>query len=174
MNARHFKAALACVIYCGTVVLANWLTSHFGFVAVGFGLSATAGTYAAGLSFGARDLAQNYAGRRAALGAVAVGAVLSTILAVPQIAVASGVAFLLSELLDYAIYTPLRARNATATAIVASNTAGAILDTFVFLGIAGFPITGAVVAGQLVGKAWMTLFAVLAWEVARAVSRHRK
>ena len=168
------KATLAVVAYAATVVLANWMTTKFGLVPVGFGLVATAGTYAAGLSFGARDLAQNYAGQRAALFAVLAGAVLSAVVAAPQIAVASGVAFLLSELLDYAIYTPLRRRGATGRAIVVSNTAGTIVDTFVFLGIAGFPITTTVVLGQIVGKAWMTLLAVAVWGGVRAVSRNRK
>jgi len=34
--------------FVAAIVLANWLTSRYGFVSVGLGLSATAGTYAAG------------------------------------------------------------------------------------------------------------------------------
>ena len=150
------------------------MTTHFGLVPVGFGLVATAGTYAAGISLGARDLAQNYAGKWATIAAVLVGAGISVVVAAPQIAVASGVAFLLSELLDFAVYTPLKERGATASAIGASNLVGAVIDTFVFLTIAGFPVTSTVVLGQLVGKAWMTIAAIAVWSAFRAVSRNRK
>lgn len=167
------KANLALLSYVSTIVLANWLTTTFGLVPVGFGLLATAGTYAAGLSFGLRDLCQTYAGKTATFVAVVLGALISGIVAAPQIAVASAVAFLVSESFDFAIYTPLRAKGATATAIVASNTAGSIIDTLLFLAIAGFPVTLQIITGQMVGKGWMTLLAVLTWKVCRAVSSNR-
>jgi len=47
--------AAAFVAFVGSIVLANWLIRHYGFVPVGFGLTAPAGTYAAGLVFVARD-----------------------------------------------------------------------------------------------------------------------
>jgi uncharacterized PurR-regulated membrane protein YhhQ (DUF165 family) len=167
------KAFASLSFYAGTIVLANWLTSRFGLVAVGFGLSATAGTYAAGLSLGARDMAQTFAGKAAVLAAVIAGAFLSAILANPQIALASGIAFLFSELLDFSIYVPLKKRKSTGWAIAGSNAAGAVLDTLLFLWIAGFPLTQSGVAGQLVGKAWMTFLALVVWRCADVVSRNR-
>ena len=45
---------------------------------------------------------------------------------------ASVAAFLLSELFDYAVYTPLQERRLI-TAVVASSLAGLIIDSIVFL-----------------------------------------
>ena len=74
------------------------------------------------------------------LTAILVGALLSAALS-PSIALASGVAFLVSETADWAIYTPLRSRSIVAAAL-ASNTVGAALDSAVFLALAGFPLSG--------------------------------
>lgn len=141
-------AFLACII------AANYLTTEHGMVPVGFGLTATAGTYLAGLTFVLRDTVQDTAGRRAALALIVAGAVLSYAVSDPRIALASGLAFLASELADLTIYTPLR-RRGYVRAAVASNVAGAVVDTFLFLAVAGFPIAGAW-QGQLVGKLTIT------------------
>jgi uncharacterized PurR-regulated membrane protein YhhQ (DUF165 family) len=161
------------VLFALVVFLANWLTTHYGIVSVGFGLMATAGTYAAGVAFGLRDWCQETSGRWGAMWAVLLGAALSAVLASGRIAVASAVAFLLSELLDLAIYTPLRNKNKYG-AIVASNTVGSAFDTVLFLSIAGFGITSSVFWGQMVGKGWMTLAAVLALAIFRAKKQTTK
>ena len=158
--------------YLGTVVLANYLTAHYGFVPVGFGLAATAGTYAAGLAFVARDAVQDTLGRAGVLAVLAVGAVLSWWLSTPQLAVASAAAFALSELVDMAVYTPLR-RRGYVRAAVASNLIGSLVDTCLFLTLAGFGLTGLSVSGQLVGKAWMTVATVALVVIARALLRNR-
>lgn len=158
--------------YLSTVVLANWLTAGFGFVPVGVGLAATAGTYAAGLAFVARDLVQDVAGRVAVVAALAAGGVLSWFLATPALAVASAVAFGLSELADMAVYSPLR-RRGYVRAAVASNLVGSVVDTVVFLSLAGFGLAPLVVAGQLVGKAWVTVAVVAGVVVVRALLRNR-
>jgi uncharacterized PurR-regulated membrane protein YhhQ (DUF165 family) len=153
--------------YVSTVVLANWLTSSFGLVAAGFALLVPAGTYAAGLALGLRDVLQDAAGVRWVLAAIAIGTALSFVVADPFIAVASGTAFLVAELADLAVYTPLR-RRGWRRALVASNVVGSAVDTLLFLWIAGFPITGQSVAGQLVVKAvWCTAAVLLVREVAR-------
>lgn len=162
----------AIVAYLSTIVLANWLTARFGFVPVGLGLAATAGTYLAGAAFVARDAVQDTAGRLAAVGAVVAGCGLSWFVATPQLAVASGAAFLLSELADMAIYTPLRRRGYVRAAL-ASNLAGSVVDTFIFLWLAGFGLSVLVVGGQLVGKAYATLAVVGAVVIGRALLRDR-
>lgn len=144
--------------FVGCVLAANWLTDRYGFVPVGFGLSATAGTYAAGLSFGVRDALHELAGRRVVALAICVGAVLSALVS-PSLALASGVAFLVSEFADLAVYAPLRRRRWVA-AVVASNLVGAVVDTVVFLHLAGFPVSDAL-AGQVVGKTLMILPALV-------------
>lgn len=167
--ALRVGAALA---FVGTVVLANWLVVRFGLVPAGFGLLVPAGTYAAGLSLSLRDLLHEAGGLRWVIGAIATGAALSFLLGDGRIALASGVAFLLAELFDLAVYAPLR-RRAWRTAVIASNAVGAIVDTFTFLVLAGFPITFSLVAGQLLVKAvWVTLgFLVFAELIRRTVLR---
>lgn len=165
------RTAIA-VAYVATVVLANWLTSSFGLVAAGFALLVPAGTYAAGLALGLRDVLQDAAGIRWVLGAIAVGTVVSFVVADPIIAAASGTAFAIAELADLAVYTPLR-RRGWRRALVVSNAVGAVADTLLFLWLAGFPITGASVGGQVLVKAvWCTAAVLLVREVARrALSR---
>lgn len=160
----------ALATYVGAVVAANWLTSRYGFVPVGFGLTTTAGTYAAGVALLARDALQDTAGRRAVLAAICIGALLSAWLSTPQLALASGAAFLIAELSDMAIYTPLR-RRGWARAVLASNAIGAALDTVAFLALAGFPIWTAL-PGQLVGKLlWATAAPVAVVVAVRRVRR---
>jgi hypothetical protein len=137
-------------------LFANWLTARYGFVPAGFGLQVTAGTYAAGLALGFRDKVQDTMGRWGVLTAIGVGAFLSWWVA-PNLAVASGVAFALSELADTAVYTPLRNRGWT-RAVIASNLVGAVVDTVVFLWIAfGWAAVTGGLTGQVVGKLWATL-----------------
>jgi queuosine precursor transporter len=165
-------AALAAYVAC--IVLANVLTNEFGMVPVWFGLLATAGTYSAGLALLARDVAQDVAGRLAVVAAIVVGAGLSAWLSTPKLALASGVAFLVAESLDMAVYTPLREKG-WARAVLASNIVGGVVDTFVFLWLADFPITSLSVGGQLAGKLlWATLIPVLIVSaVAWRARRHR-
>jgi queuosine precursor transporter len=166
-------AAMAGTAYVGTVVAANVLTNRYGMVPVWPGVAATAGTYAAGVALLARDVVQDTAGRRTVLAAIAAGALLSAWLATPQLAIASGAAFAASEVADMAIYTPLR-RKGWARAVLASNLVGAVVDTVLFLWLAGFPVMASL-PGQLIGKAvWATalpvLLAVTVRRVRRAVS----
>lgn len=152
-------AFLACIL------AANFATTRFGMIPVGFGMVATAGTYLAGLSFILRDGLQDLAGRRVTLGVIIAGAVLSYLVSDPFIALASGVAFLLSEVTDQAIYSPLR-RRGYIRAAVASNVVGTLVDTLAFLWIAGFPIIAGA-PGQVVGKLTLTALAVAAVVAAR-------
>ena len=96
--------------YVAVIVLANWAIQQFGVVPVGFGLVAPAGVYFAGLAFTFRDLVQEQLGRAWTFGAILIGAALSAVIS-PQFALASGVAFLISELADFLVYTPLRTRH---------------------------------------------------------------
>lgn len=140
--------------FIATILAANYVTTQYGMVPVGFGLVATAGTYFAGLAFILRDLVQDTAGRKAVIALIVTGAALSYAISAPFIATASAVAFLLSEAADFAVYTPLRKRGYIRAA-AASNLVGSIVDTAIFLTIAGFPLRQAF-AGQLVGKTLVT------------------
>lgn len=144
--------------YIATIIAANWAIATFGVVPVGFGLVAPAGVYFAGLAFTFRDLVHERFGRAWTLVAILAGAGLSVTIS-PEFALASGVAFLFSELADFAVYTPLRQRHWLG-AVVASNTVGLVVDSALFLGLAFGSF--AFLPGQVVGKAWMTLLAVAA------------
>ena len=127
------------VAFTSVIIAANAVTSWWGIVTVA-GVTATAGTWLAGFGFVARDALQERGGTRWVLAAIVAGALLSAGLS-PAIAVASGVAFLMSELSDWAVYTPLRARSRTSAALL-SNTVGAAIDSALFLMLAGFPLDG--------------------------------
>jgi uncharacterized PurR-regulated membrane protein YhhQ (DUF165 family) len=156
-------------LYIGTVFAANWAITHIGLVPVGFGLLAPAGVYFAGLAFTLRDLTHDALGRRAVLMAVLIGAVLSGLLS-PSLALASGTAFLVSELADFAVYTPLRGRSWLG-AVALSNTVGLTLDSVLFLWLAFGSLE--FLPGQMVGKVWMTALAVVLLFCVRHVRKER-
>lgn len=176
-RARLILGAALCVALLAGIVAANYATSRWGFVPVGFGLTATAGTFAAGFTIALRDGIQDSLGRRAVLVVIVSGTILSFAIADPAIAIASGAAFLLSELLNFAIYTPLRNRSKFGDrrwggAVTASNLAGAVADTAIFVGIAfGWAAVLPAMLGQLVGKAWATLMYLVIGGVAGALLR---
>lgn len=159
---------IAALGYLATILAANWAIGRWGLVPVGFGLLAPAGVYFAGLAFTLRDLTQERLGRRWCLLVILAGAALSFLLGSGRIAVASGAAFLLSELADFAVYQPLRARR-WLLAVALSNTVGATVDSAIFLAIAFGSLD--FIAGQLVGKSWVTVAAIaVLWGARRAVS----
>lgn len=150
--------------YIAIIFAANWAISTFGVVPVGFGLLAPAGVYFAGLAFTLRDLTHDTLGSRAVLAAIVAGAALSALVS-PQFALASGAAFLLSELLDFAVYTPLRHRHWLG-AVFASNLVGLIADSALFLWLAFGSLD--FLAGQVVAKLYVTVLAVaLLWFLRR-------
>lgn len=155
----------AVAAYAGAIVGANYLTTRHGMVPVGFGLTATAGTYSAGIALMLRNLVQDAYGRRAVLAAIAAGALLSALTA-PSLALASAVAFGVSETADTTVYTPLR-RHGWTRAVLLASLLGAVVDSLVFLTLAGFPLTSRSLAGQLIAKqaaVWAALSMVATWK----------
>lgn len=164
------RTTIAAGLFLACIVGANIATSTYGDVPVGFGLTATAGTFLAGATFILRDLVHVRWGGWATVGLIAAGALVSLLMADPRIVVASVVAFTLSELADLAIYSPLRARGQHIRAAAASNTVGALVDTVLFLAIAGIPIL-VNTPGQLLAKLTLTAAAVVVMAVTRALLR---
>ena len=161
-RSRLVLAAIGFAVYVGSIAGANWMIAHVGHqvqgaheLPVGFGLEAPSGVYLAALTFVARDIVQRLAGLRAGLVAIALGAAISWGVASAALAVASGATFLLSESCDFAVYTPLQARNFP-MAVVGSGLVSDAVDSTVFLLLAGIPLSVAL-PGQLVGKAWVVL-----------------
>jgi queuosine precursor transporter len=163
---RPAWAALALAVCGGAIVLSNVLIVHVGIPAgpgthltpVGFGLMAPSGVWAAAVSFPARDVTQRIGGRWLGVAAILVGAALSFWLSDPHIAVASGATYLCSESLDMAVYTPLQ-RRWFVPAVLASGCAAVVLDSVLFLHLAGLYSVPAV-EGLIVGKLWVILAAV--------------
>ncbi len=168
---RAAGAAAAVAVFATAVAAANWLTSRYGLIPVGLGLSATAGTYAAGLCLLARDWVHDAAGRVAVLAAIGAGGMASAVMAGHRLAFASAAAFVASELADLLVYRPLR-RRGWARAALASGAVGAPADTVLFLALAGLPVRAAV-PGQLLAKMTATAIPVAVVLVARALLRHR-
>ena len=167
------KFWLTLCAYTATIPAANWLIGHVGTVCVpsgpclipvGFGLMAPSGVLMVGLALVLRDAVQEQGGKVAALAAIAMGAAVSALIAPPAIVIASVAAFVASELLDFAVYTPLRKRS-IALAVLASGIAGAAVDSAVFLIIAFGSID--FIAGQVLGKIYASL-AVAAYLMGRS------
>ena len=87
-----------------------------------------------GFIFVARDFAQREIGSRVII-AMLVAALLSYLMADPFVAVASLVAFLISEFADWAVYT-FTGRSFSQRVLI-SSAVGTPLDSIVFLGIIG-------------------------------------
>jgi hypothetical protein len=150
-------------LFIGCIVAANWAIAQFGIIPVGFGLMAPAGVLFVGLTFTFRDLAQDRLGRWWIVGAVVLGAALSYLVS-PVFALASGVTFLVSELADFLVYTPLRDKHWLG-AVAASNTVGLVVDSILFLLLAFGSLD--FIAGQIVAKGSMTIAAIIVLGVLR-------
>jgi uncharacterized PurR-regulated membrane protein YhhQ (DUF165 family) len=164
---RRLAEGIACLaLFTLTIPAANWMIGHVGtacprggpcLIPVAPGLMAPSGVVMIGLALVLRDLVQRRLGLAAAIGAIVMGAALSALLAPPAIVVASTGAFLLSELADLLVYTPLQ-RRGFVRAVLASSLVGLVVDSAVFLYLAFGSLE--FLAGQVVGKAWMVLLAL--------------
>jgi uncharacterized PurR-regulated membrane protein YhhQ (DUF165 family) len=139
-------------------------------VPIGAGMMVTAGTFAAGTVLIVRDLLSDVAGRAWVLAAIVSASAVSAVGAPIRIAVASAVAFAVSELLDWGVYAPLRMRG-WGRAVFASSAVAAPVDTALFLAIAGFPVTLGAVAGQVTVK---TALAALVLGMGHVLLRYRQ
>lgn len=145
---------------------ANWMIGNVGtfcvpdgpcLIPVAPGLTAPSGVLMIGLALVLRDLVQRNLGVKWAAGAVVAGAALSAFVAPPALVIASASAFLLSEMADLAVYTPLQ-KKGLVLAVFASSVVGLVIDSAVFLYLAFGSLD--YIAGQIVGKAWMVLAAL--------------
>jgi queuosine precursor transporter len=155
---------LAAFIAC--IPLANWLIGHVGtvcppnnpcLVPVAPGLMAPSGVLMIGLALVLRDLVQRRLGPAWSVNAVIAGAALSAFLAPPELVIASAVAFLFSELADFAVYTPLQQRRFV-LAVIASSAVGLVVDSVLFLYLAFGSLN--FLYGQIVGKAIMVALSI--------------
>lgn len=157
-------AALIAFLAC--IPAANWLIGNVGarcipngpcVIPVGFGLSAPSGVLMIGLALVLRDIVQRTLGLAWVIAAILAGAALSAAIAPPALVIASATAFLLSELADTAVYTPLAERRLM-LAVALSSVVGLAIDGAVFLWLAFGSL--ALLPGQVLGKAIMVMCAL--------------
>lgn len=168
MRTRTRWLLLVFFVYAAAIAGSNYLITHVGLpvpgsptlhlTPVGFGLYAPSGVWLAAISFPARDFIQRLGGRSWGIVAILLGAAVSFLVSDPRIAAASGITYLFSESADMLVYTPLQRRFFT-TAVVASGMVAAVVDSVLFLHLAGIPASLAVVSGLILGKIWVSLAA---------------
>lgn len=163
---RILEGGIFLLLFCLTIPLANWMIGHVGTVCppnspcllpVAPGLMAPSGVVMIGVALVLRDLVQRRLGAEFGLAAIVVGTAISALVAPRSLVLASATAFFISELADFAVYTPL-ARRRLVLAVIASSLIGIVLDSLIFLWLAFGSLDFLV--GQIVGKAWMVLLSI--------------
>ena len=131
---EYFKNFTNVCVYVLCVVAANYSFAIMPTWQFGDAMVPTA-TFVVGITFVARDFAQRSAGHWV-LVAMAVALVISYFLADPKVAMASALAFAISELVDWAVYSftkkPFYSR------VLLSSVLSAPIDSAVFLTYIGF------------------------------------
>lgn len=163
---RILEGGIFLLLFCLTIPLANWMIGHVGTVCppnspcllpVAPGLMAPSGVVMIGIALVLRDLVQRRLGAEFGLAAIVVGTAISALVAPRALVLASATAFFISELADFAVYTPL-ARRRLVLAVIASSLIGIVLDSLIFLWLAFGSLD--FLFGQIVGKAWMVLLSI--------------
>jgi queuosine precursor transporter len=130
---------LPSVLAMAVIVAASNVLVQYPFEPFGLGDLLTWGAFTYPFAFLVTDLTNRWFGpratRRVVYAGFAVGLVLSVALSEPRIAIASGTAFLVAQLLDVAVFNRLR-QGSWWRAPLASSTLGSALDTVLFFSIA--------------------------------------
>ncbi|WPE22648.1 VUT family protein [Shinella zoogloeoides] len=165
-NRQRIEGALFLAGFMACIPLANYMIGHIGtacvpngpcIIPVGPGLTAPSGVLLVGLALVLRDLVQRRLGIVWAIGAIAVGAALSTTFTASALAFASAAAFLSSEIADLLVFTPLQKKGLVKAALL-SSVAGLVVDSVMFLWLAFGSLE--FLTGQVVGKALMVIAAL--------------
>lgn len=156
---------LLALTFAGLVVLANWLASRFVVHVPLTPYVAPAGVFCIGGVLVLRDWMQQLAGLARTMPLVYAAGLVSWLIgdaagwtSLQKIAIASVVAFTVSETIEAFVFTPLRRRNLT-LGVALSATAGNAIDSYVFLTLA-FSST-AFFWGQFWGKTEAVAFGVV-------------
>lgn len=160
---HNLKIAIAFGMFALTMPLANYLIGNVGttcipngpcIIPVGFGLMAPSGVLVIGMALVLRDWLQELTNWKWAAAAVTIGGILSFLTSNPFLAMASAVSFITAEMLDLAVYTPLR-KAGKHIAVLVSGIVGAFADSllFVYLAFGSFDFS----LGTTVGKLYATI-----------------
>ena len=152
------RYAFLAASYLTLVVLANWLASKY-VISVGFGRVAPAGVLCIGAVLVLRDWLQQLRGLLWTMPLVYLAGLASWGIGdaagwtkLEKIAVASVVAFTVSETVEAVVFTPLRNRSLT-LGVALSGTVGNAIDSWLFLQLAFG--SQAFFLGQFIGKGEM-------------------
>lgn len=121
--------------YLAAILCANLGFSYLPMIALPGGQMLAPMSFVVGAVFVLRDLAQRELGHRVLL-VMGVGLAASYIMADPFVAIASAIAFAISELADWFVYT--LTKKPLAQRILISSVVGTPLDSAVFMLVAGF------------------------------------
>ncbi|MCZ0981911.1 VUT family protein [Streptomyces diastatochromogenes] len=166
-GSRKALGYLSAASYMATIPAANIALHRYGTVSVGFGHKAPAAVFLAGPALVLRDAVQWLLGRQVALIALVVGVVLSFVVADPAVALASAVAFGISEAADMAVFNRLSPH--WARAVLAGGVVGILLDSLLFLSIAFGSLD--FLGGQLIGKVYGVVLGSLVVALRRRAAR---
>lgn len=176
---RILEGSLFFILFLSCVPIANWMIQNIGVVCVpngpclvpvAPGIMAPSGVLVIGAAFVFRDLVHRRLGAKWAVFAIAIGSLLSAAIAPPALVIASATAFLISELMDFAVYSPL-AKRRLMTAVFASSAVGLVVDSIVFLTIAFGSLK--YLPGQVIGKGVMVVAMLPLVYVLRAYDEKR-
>lgn len=157
---------VAVVAFLASIPAANWMLGNVGvqfdptgphLLPVWPDILAPSGVYVVGITLALRDIVQRRVGKPATFALILAGAALSAVFS-PALALASAVAFLVSESVDFAVFSVLE-RRGLIVAVATSNLVSLIVDSVVFLALAFGSL--AFIEGQLIGKVWATLAALI-------------
>lgn len=161
------------------IVASNWLVQfpiNAG-VVLGLPILITYGAFTYPVTFLVTDLTNRRHGprvaRRVIYAGFAVGLVLSAILATPRIALASGTAFLVAQLLDVTVFNWLR-RQSWWRAPLFASLLGSVVDTMIFfsMAFAGTAVPWHLLAGSdLAVKLLYAVFALIPYRMYMAIVR---
>ncbi len=149
------------VAYVATIVAVNYGFSVVPLIELPAGLGMWPPmSVAVGLVFVLRDYAQRAVGHWVIV-AMLLGGALSYVMADPYVAVASVTAFLVSEAIDWAVYT--YTRRPFSQRVLLSSALGTPIDSVVFLSMIGL-LSSSAVATMTASK---MLAAMVAWHALR-------
>jgi uncharacterized PurR-regulated membrane protein YhhQ (DUF165 family) len=130
------------VAFVALVLLANWLASRYVVHVPLTPYDAPAGVFCIGAVLVLRDWLQQLGGLRRTMPLVYAAGLLSWLVgdlagwtSLEKIAVASVVAFTVSETVEALVFTPIRSQNLT-LGVALSATIGNALDSYIFLSLA--------------------------------------
>lgn len=162
-----FAIAAMCMAVAASNILVQYPFHHFGLEHI-----ITYGAFTYPFAFLVNDITNRRFGAQTARLVVYAGFItglaVSWVLASPRLAIASGAAFLCAQLLDIAVFTPLR-RRSWWQAPLAAAICGSCLDTLLFFAIAFAPAfsfldaVGGAVNGSLSGQTLLFGFSVPIW-----------